>query len=82
MADETNGHDKREAFVRLAEARTNKVLNDLRLIGNLSGGNYSREDGEVEAIFDAIRAMVAETERKFQKGSTERPKFSLRASDL
>lgn len=32
---------KEEKFIRLAEARVNKILVMMRLLGNLSGINYS-----------------------------------------
>ena len=49
MANET----KRERFVRIAEARTNKILEMMRLLGNCSSkGNY-------EYTEEDIRKMVA-----------------------
>ena len=46
---------KREKFVRLAEARTNKIIDMLQLLGNCSNSSaydYSQED--VDKIFSAI----------------------------
>ena len=46
---------KRENFVRLAEARTNKILEMVRLLGNLSNtSNYSYTKQDVEKIFNTI----------------------------
>ena len=46
---------KRERFVRLAEARTNKILDMLKLLGNCSSkSNYEYTDDDVKKIFNAI----------------------------
>ncbi len=50
---------KRECFVRLAEARTNKILDMLRLLGNCSSkGNYDYTDEDVKKIFNAIEKKL------------------------
>lgn len=42
---------KDERFIRLAEARVNKIIKMVRLLGNLSGSsNYSYTDSQVEQI--------------------------------
>ena len=57
----------RENFVRLAEARTNKVLKDLDLLGNLSNrSNYSFTEEDVKAIFRVLSKKVQETEMRFR----------------
>lgn len=49
----------RGKFVRLANARVNKVLNGIRLIGNLSNrSNYDYTKSDVDRIF---RAIIDET---------------------
>jgi len=56
-----------ERFRRIAERRTNKILNDIRLLGNTSNKTlylYSEED--VQKIFGAIEARLSETKRKFR----------------
>lgn len=46
---------KREKFVRLAEARTNKILKMIELLGNLSNtSSYEYTEEEVNHIFDTI----------------------------
>lgn len=46
---------KREKFVRLAEARTNKTIKMLQLIGNLSDRrSYEYSDKDVSVIFNTI----------------------------
>ena len=65
---------KRENFVRLAEARTNKILEMVRLLGNLSNtSNYSYTKQDVEKIFKALEKEIGETKKKFDTiGSDDR----------
>ena len=75
MKNETR-HDK---FKRLAETRTNKVLDMVDLIGNLSNkSSYDYTDEEVIAIFSAIEKAVAESKRKFKLNQPKKKKrFTL-----
>ncbi len=70
-------HDK---FIRLAEARTNKILDMLKLLGNCSNKNvydYTAED--VDKIFSAIECSVKEARRKYVVNETVRnSRFSLK----
>ncbi len=46
---------REQKFKRLAEARINKLFNNLRLLGNLSNrANYSYEKKDINKIFNAI----------------------------
>lgn len=57
----------RENFVRLAEARTNRLLKDFDLLGNLSNrSNYSYGEEDVKAIFRALARKMQETESRFK----------------
>lgn len=57
----------RDNFVRLAEARTKKLLKDLDLLGNLSNrSNYSYSDEDVKLIFRAVAKKIQETETRFK----------------
>ena len=70
---------KREKFVRLAEARTNKILNMLQLLGNCANTNtYDYTQKDVEKIFAAIESEVKETKKKFNKmENKEEDRFTL-----
>lgn len=70
---------KAENFVRLAEARTNKIIDMVLLLGNLSNKtNYSYTNEQVEAIFDSIQQALDETKQKFLEEPTQkRKKFRL-----
>lgn len=73
---EESKHDK---FVRLAEARTNKIIDTLQLLGNCSNTSvyeYTQED--VDQIFQAIEFEVREAKKKFTKTDTNKTqRFSL-----
>lgn len=70
---------KRDKFVRLAEARTNKIIDMIQLLGNCSNSSaydYSQQD--VEKIFAAIEAELREAKKKFNKiDSKKSPRFTL-----
>ena len=68
---------KSERFKRIAESRTNRIIEALRLLGNCSNrSNYSYTDEEVKKIFSVIEAEVKETKLKFQP-KTRPQKFEL-----
>ena len=49
---------KRQKFVRLAENRTNRILDTLELLSNLSNtSNYEYNQKDVERIFKAIKCF-------------------------
>lgn len=65
-------------FKRLAEARTDKVLDMLDLIGNLSNKSfYEYTDEEIKSIFDAIEKSVKENKDKFNKKKKHKRRFTL-----
>ena len=59
---------KRDKFVRIAEARTNKIIDMLQLLGNCSNANaYDYTQKDVDKIFNAIESEVREAKKKFSK---------------
>lgn len=57
----------RQKFVQLAEARVNKTLKDIQLIGNLSNrSNYDYTDEDVERIFKALSQEVTACKKRFE----------------
>lgn len=74
-----SNNKKAENFVRLAEARTNKIIDMVLLLGNLSNKtNYSYTNEQVEAIFGSIQQALDETKQKFLEEPTQkRKKFRL-----
>ena len=70
---------KRDKFVRLAEARTNKIIDMLQLLGNCSNTSaYDYSQADVDKIFSAIENEVKEAKKKFNKiDSKKGSKFTL-----
>lgn len=58
--------DKRKKFVDLAEARVNRAIKDIRLIGNLANKNaYEYSDEDAKKIFRAIQREVESAKSRF-----------------
>lgn len=58
---------KRDKFVRMAEARTIKIISMIRLLGNCSNrGAYEYTDKDVGKIFGAIESAVADAKKRFK----------------
>lgn len=70
---------KRDKFVRLAEARTNKIIDMLQLLGNCSNTSaYDYTQQDVEKIFGAIENELKEAKKKFNKVENKKSsRFSL-----
>lgn len=69
---------KKERFVRIAEARTNKIIDMIRLLGNCSSKatyDYTKED--VRKIFNAIENELKNAKSKFESSSDDSAKFKL-----
>lgn len=68
---------KRERFVRLAEKRTENVLQGIRLLGNLANtSNYSYTEEDVNKIIKALKSAVSDLEHTFNT-SQKNTKFKL-----
>ncbi len=70
---------KREKFVRIAEARTNKIINMIQLLGNCSNqSQYDFTQKDVDKIFKAIQAELDEAKRRYNKQDSQKgSKFTL-----
>jgi len=70
---------KREKFVRLAEARTNKIIDMIKLLGNCSSlSTYEYTQQDVDKIFSAIELELREAKKKFAKtDARSSSKFTL-----
>ncbi len=74
MSQET----KRERFVRIAEARTNKILEMMRLLGNCSStSNYDYTDEDIKKIFGTLEKELKNTKNKFLGVDSNNEKFTL-----
>lgn len=60
--------NKKENFKRIAENRTNKIIDMISLLGNLSNSSfYEYTDEQINAIFDAIQEELDKQRSKFIK---------------
>ena len=76
MSTENDNETPEERFKRVAETRTNAVLDKLRILGNLSNKQmYSYSEKDINKIFAAINKQVRETKARFN--SQKQAKFKL-----
>ena len=69
---------KREKFVRLVEARTNKIIDMIRLLGNCSNkANYDYSYLDVQKIFNTLEKELKLSKMKFTCGDIDESKFKL-----
>ena len=69
MSEET----KREKFVRIAEARTNKIINMIQLLGNCPNQNlYEYSQKDVNKMFAAIQSELDEAKKRFSKQDSQK----------
>ena len=74
---EKKSESKRDRFVRLAEARTNKIIDMLGNCANTNTYEYTQQD--VDQIFSAIETELREAKKKYQKVESGRTsRFTLK----
>ncbi len=57
---------KRDNFVRLAEARVNRALREIRLIGNLSNRNaYEYTEADIRSMFKTLQRELDTAKTRF-----------------
>ena len=74
-----NEETKRDKFVRIAEARTNKIINMIQLLGNCSNQSlYEYSQKDVNKIFNAIQAELDDAKKRYSKQDSQKgSKFTL-----
>lgn len=73
-----NGKKNRERFLELATKRVNRVIKDLRLVGNLSNrSNYSYTADEAKKVVKAIESEVISLRRRFSIDNDNEIEFKL-----
>lgn len=61
-----NMRDKRNKFVELAEARVNRAIKDVRLIGNLANKSaYDYSEDDVRKVFRALQKELDAAKARF-----------------
>lgn len=75
---------KRDRFIRIAESRTNKIINMINLLGNCSNTSvYEYGTTDVDEIFNAIGMELDKAKRKFSRSKeVKSEKFKLSRSKL
>ncbi|WP_303839334.1 hypothetical protein [Selenomonas ruminantium] len=72
---------KRDRFIRLADARTNKIINMINLLGNLSNtSSYEYTGEDVERIYNTILMELEKSKNRFRI-SVKPSTFSLLADE-
>ncbi len=70
--------DKKANFIRIAEARTNRIIESIAQLGNLSNTSYYEYTPEqIEAIFAAIQAELDNQKKRFSEKTSKRKRFRL-----
>ena len=74
-----NEETKREKFVRIAEARTNKIINMIQLLGNCSNQSlYEYSQKDINKIFNKIQTELDEAKKRYSKQDSQKgSKFTL-----
>lgn len=74
-----NEETKRAKFVRIAEARTNKIINMIQLLGNCSNQSlYEYSQKDVNKIFNTIQTELDEAKKRYSKQDSQKgSKFTL-----
>lgn len=74
-----NKESKREKFVRIAEARTNKIINMIQLLGNCFNQSlYEYSQKDVNKIFNTLQTELDEAKKRYSKqDSSKGSKFTL-----
>lgn len=66
-------NNKRERFVRVAENRTNKIIDLIQLLGNCSNkSNYDYTQKDIDKIFSAIEDELKKAKKKFNENNEEK----------
>lgn len=69
--------EKRNRFRRVAENRTNRIIESIRLLGNCSNrSNYEYTEDDIKKIFSAIENELRETKQKYHT-KAKNHKFEL-----
>ncbi len=70
--------DKKANFVRIAEARTNKIIESIALLGNLSNSSYYEySPDQIDAMFSAIQEELDNQRKRFADSGPKKKKFRL-----
>lgn len=70
--------EKRDRFKRVAESRTQKILDMMELLGNCSNkNNYDYSEADVKKIVKALEDELSVLKKKFESNIAKNEKFKL-----
>ena len=73
-----NTETKKDRFVRIAERRVNKILDDLDSLGKCANRrNYQYTDADVRKIFVEIEKKLRETRTLYKSSTNSKNRFRL-----
>lgn len=71
-------NQKKENFKRIAENRTNKIIDLISKLHNLSNTSfYEYTDEQIDAIFDAIQEELDKQRTEFKRQNKSQKRFEL-----
>ena len=80
---EASVETKRDRFIRIGNARMQRALNSIRLLGNLANSNYSWNEEDIKTMQNSIVDTLNKTINCFSKRKTKAPEFTFEnATDL
>ena len=70
---------RRERFIRIAESRTNKIIDQIKLLGNCSNkSSYEYTNKDIDKMFSAIELELKEMRKRYNTLETKKSKkFTL-----
>ncbi len=69
---------KRERFVRIAESRTNKIINMIELLGNCSNkSTYEYSEEDINKIFGRLEKELKNAKQRFTSSDVSSKTFKL-----
>ena len=75
----SNTETKRDRFVRIAERRVNKILDDLDSLGKCANRrNYQYDNSDVRRIFGEIEKKLRETRTLYKSSTNNNNRFRLK----
>ena len=73
-----NKETNRERFVRIAEARTQKIIDMIELLGNCSNPyNYEYTQKDVDKMYGAIEAALKASKARYSEPKKRDSKFQF-----
>lgn len=65
--------NKRDRFIRIAESRTNKIIDMIHLLGNCSNRSaYEYTQKDIDKIFNTLDSELKEAKKRFNKKESDK----------